>query len=59
MPASIAAPVNQSARVRALQERYPFFTPQDIATLTELPLSHVKAALTKGERRKKPKSIAR
>lgn len=56
MAKSIAAPINQSARVRALKQRHPYMTPADIAATTGLPISHVKAALGKGELRKKPKS---
>lgn len=58
MPASIAAPVNQSARVRELRKRHPYFTDQDLVTLTGIPLKNVKAALGKGEARRNPKSAA-
>lgn len=58
MPVSIAAPVNQSVRVRELKNRHPFSTDQDIAKLAGIPLKNVKAALEKGELRKKPKSVA-
>lgn len=56
MTASIAAPVNQSARLRELKRRHPYFTAQDLVTLTGIPLKNVNAALDKGEARKKPKS---
>lgn len=56
MPVSVAAPVNQSARVRALKAQHPYMTPEDIAATTGLHLANVTAALGKGEQRKKPKS---
>lgn len=56
MTLSVAAPMNQSARVRSLKEQHPYMTPEDIAATTGLRLANVKAALGKGELRKKPKS---
>ena len=56
MTLSVAAPVNQSARVRALKQQHPYMTPEDIAATTGLRLANVKAALGKGELRKKPRS---
>lgn len=58
MPISIAAPVNQSARVRELRKQHPYFTDQDLVTLTGIPLKNVKAALGKGQGSDKPKSRA-
>jgi len=59
MPISVAAPVNQSARLRELKKRHPYFTNQDLVTLTGIPLKNVNAALAKGEARRKPKSKLR
>jgi hypothetical protein len=56
MSISVAAPVNQSARVRALKQQHPYMSPEDIAATTGLRLANVRAALRKGEQRKKPKS---
>lgn len=53
---SIAAPVNESARIRELKRRYPFFTHQDLAALTGIALKNVRAALEKGEINDRPKS---
>lgn len=56
MTVSVAAPVNQSARIREMNRRYPFFTAQDLATLTGMSLKNVRAALEKGEKNDRPKS---
>jgi len=56
MPVSVAARVNRSARARELHKQHPYFTPQDIAKLTGMPLKNVKSALEKGDMNDKPKS---
>lgn len=56
MPISVAAPINQSARVRELKRQHTYMTPEDIAATTGLQLNQVKSALGKGELLKKPKS---
>jgi hypothetical protein len=53
---SIAIQPNQSARVRQLKADHPYLEPEDLARLTGADLSLVKAALSRPEKRFKPKS---
>jgi len=56
---TIAIKPNASARARQLRARHPYLSDADIAELTGMPRKNVKAALGKGELRKRPKSRVR
>ncbi|MDB5539256.1 MAG: hypothetical protein JWQ89_983 [Devosia sp.] len=53
---TIAIQPNQSARIRQLKADHPYLEPQDIAQMTGADLGLVKAALSRPEKRFKPKS---